>query len=131
MATAHFTRKVRSGRDRTSKSRPAGAKSPPVTPPIDRKALRDGLKEHANTLRNAMYVAITCCAALSGSEEELTAVLRLYCGNKLYRAIQETGVLLALLDGKTGLDPESDEIMRLTDSYSVPSGTVAPLLILR
>jgi hypothetical protein len=115
MATAHFTRKVRSDRNRTSKSRPAGAKSPPATPPIDRKALRDGLKEHANTLRNAMYVAITCCKALSDSEEEIEAILRLYCGNKLYRAIRETGVLLALLDGKTGLDPESEEIMRLTD----------------
>ena len=115
MATAHFTRKVRSDRNRTSKSGPAGANSPPATPPIDRKALRDGLKDHANTLRNAMHVAITCCKTLRGSEEEMETVLRLYCGNKLYRAIQETGVLLALLDGKTGLDPESEEIMSLTD----------------
>jgi hypothetical protein len=116
MATAHFTRKARSGRNRTSKSRPRGAKSPSAVPPVDLKALRDGLKDHANTLRNAMYVAITCCKALRDSEEEMETVLRLYCDSKLYRAIRETGVLLALLDGKTGLDPESDEIMRLTES---------------
>ena len=116
MATAHFTRKGRPGRNPTSKSRPRGAKSSrSARPPIDRKALRDGLKDHMNTLRNAMYVVITCCKALRGSEEEMETVLRLYCDSKLFRAIQETGVLLALLDGKTGLDPESEEIMSLTD----------------
>lgn len=35
--------------------------------------------------------------------------------SRLYRAIQETGVLLALLDGKTDVDTESDEVMSLAD----------------
>jgi hypothetical protein len=39
----------------------------------------------------------------------------LYCSNRLSRAIQETGTLLALLDGKTDVDPESDEISSLAD----------------
>jgi hypothetical protein len=38
-----------------------------------------------------------------------------YCSNRLYRAIQETGVLLALLDGKKDIDLESDEITSLAD----------------
>jgi hypothetical protein len=41
--------------------------------------------------------------------------LRLYGSNRLWKAVQEAGVLLALFDGKTDIDPEGEEIGRLTD----------------
>jgi hypothetical protein len=120
MATAQFTRKARSGRHRVPKS---PAKATPsrrsAPPPIDRQALRDGLKSHVRTVRDAMFVAITCGDALchqnADGEVQVAMVLRAYCSNRLYRAIQETGVLLALLDGKTDVDPESDEVTSLAD----------------
>jgi hypothetical protein len=121
MATAQFTRKVRSGRHRDPKSPAKAIQSRRAAPPpIDRQALRDGLKSHARTVRDAMFVAITCGDALchqnADGEVQVATVLRLYCSNRLYRAIQEAGVLLPLLDGRTDVDPESDEVTSLADS---------------
>ena len=117
MATAQFTRKVRSGRHRVPQSPAKATQSRP--PPIDRQALREGLKSHVRTVRDAMFVAMTCGDALchqnADGEVQVAMVLRAYCSNRLYRAIQETGVLLALLDGKTDVDPESDEVTSLAD----------------
>jgi hypothetical protein len=120
MAAAHSTSKSRSGRNRAGRyrirtsERRRSAKSA-----IDQQALRESLESHARTLRNAMFVAITCCDAMcqqnADGEVEVATVLRVYCGNTLYRAIQETGMLLALLDGKSDVDPESEEITSLAD----------------
>ena len=55
------------------------------------------------------------CHQNADGEAQVAMVLRAYCSNRLYRAIQETGVLLALLDGKTDVDPESDEVTSLAD----------------
>ena len=126
MAAVHPTLKARSGRNRSSTSRAKHRKSGPrsATPPIDREVLRAGLKSHIRTLRDAMCVAITCCAALRNlagdADLEISTVLRLYCGNRLYRGIQETGVLLALFDGKKGVDREADEITSLADPDGTP-----------
>jgi hypothetical protein len=125
MAAHHSTSKVRSGRNPSPKPHAAGTKSQrrSATSPLDRPAFRAGLTNHIRTLREAMCVAITCCHALCNQaaedDLEIATVLRLYCGNRLYRGIQETGVLLALFDGKTGIDRESDEITSLAD----PDGT--------
>ena len=122
MATTHSTAKRRRGRNHISNSRPRHTQSPrrPALPLIDRQALREGLNNHVRTVREAMFVAITCCDAMchhnAGAETEVATVLRLYCGNQLYRAVQETGLLLALLEGETRVDPESDEITALADS---------------
>lgn len=109
MAAAHSTSKVRPHRNRASKFTPRKTR-----PPLNRQALRDGLKAHVRTIRDAMFVAITCGSALrhgdSDNDQEVAYVLRVYCSNKLFGAIQETGLLLALLDGRTDVDPESDEI---------------------
>ena len=40
-------------------------------------------------------------------------------GNKLWKAIEEAGLLLALLDGKTDIDPESEEFARLVSADEV------------
>ena len=66
MAAHHSTLKARSGRSLSSKSRIRATrpKFPPANPPIDREAVRAGLKSHIRTLRDAMCVAITCCNAL-------------------------------------------------------------------
>jgi hypothetical protein len=119
MATVHPTLKARPGRNRSSTSRAKHRKSSPrsATPPIDREALRDGLKSHIRTVRHAMYVVIVCCEASrmqnADHDTEISTTLRLYGGNKLYKAIEEAGVLLALLDGKTDIDSESEEFARL------------------
>jgi hypothetical protein len=82
-------------------------------------AFRAGLVTHIRTVRDAMYVVIVCCEASrmqnADMDAEISTVLRLYGGNKLSKAIQEAGVLLALFDGKTNIDPESDDIGRLSD----------------
>ncbi len=69
-------------------------------------------------------VAITCCAALhdpaGNADAEIATVLRLYCGNRLYRGIRETRVLLALSDGKKGVHREADEITSLADPDGTP-----------
>jgi len=121
MAAAHSTLKSRSGRNRPSKSRTKATRPnvPPAIPPLDRRAFRAGLLTHIRTVRDAMYVVIVCCEASrmqnADHDAEISTVLRLYGGNKLSKAIQEAGVLLALFDGKTDIDPESDEIGRLAD----------------
>ena len=64
-----------------------------------------------------MFVVITCAQALryqaADHDLEIAAVLRAHGSNTLYRALQEAGVLLALLDGKSDIDSESDEITSL------------------
>lgn len=123
MAVAHSTLKARSGRNRPSKPQARGAKPRPATPPIDRQAFRAGLLTHIRTVREAMYVVIVCSEASrmqnADTDAEISTVLRLYGSHKLSKAIQEAGVLLALFDGKTDIDPESDDIGRLAD----PDGT--------
>jgi hypothetical protein len=121
MATVHSTLKVRSGRNRPSTSRAKHGKSSPcsATPPIDREAFRADLLKHIRTVRDAMYVVIVCCEASrmqnADHDGEISTVLQLYGGNKLSKAVQEAGVLLAQFDGRTDIDPESDEIGRLAD----------------
>ena len=121
MAAAYSTLKAGSGRNRLSKLQVRGAKRRPrlVTPPLDREAFRAGLLTHIRTVREAMYVVIVCGAASrqqnADMDAEISTVLRLYGGNRLSKAIQEAGVLLALFDGKTDIDPESDDIGRLAD----------------
>jgi hypothetical protein len=118
MAAAHSTLKAGSGRNRPSKPQVRGAK-PHLSPPIDRQAFRAGLVTHIRTVREAMYVVIVCSAASrqqnADMDAEIATVLELYGGNRLSKAIQEAGVLLALFDGKTDIDPESDDIGRLAD----------------
>jgi hypothetical protein len=119
MATVHPTLKARPGRNRSSSSRAKHRKSGPRSAAtlIDREALRDGLKSHIRTVRHAMYVVIVCCEASrmqnADHDTEISTTLRLYGGNKLYKAIEEAGVLLALLDGKPDIDTESEEFARL------------------
>jgi hypothetical protein len=119
MATVHPTLKARPGRDRSSTLKPKHRKSSPcsATPPIDREAFRAGLVTHIRTVREAMYVVIVCGAASrlqnADMDSQIATTLRLYGSNKLSKAIDEAGVLLALLDGKTGIDPESEEFARL------------------
>lgn len=126
MATVHPTLKSQPARNRSSTSRGKHRKSGfcPATPPIDREALRNGLKSHIHTVRNAMYVVIVCCEASrmqnADHDTEISTTLRLYAGNKLWKAIKEVGVLLALLDGKPDIDTESEEFARLVspgDAY--------------
>jgi hypothetical protein len=71
-----------------------------------------------------MYVVIVCCEASrmqnADHDTEISTTLRLYAGNKLWKAIKEVGVLLALLDGKPDIDTESEEFARLVspgDAY--------------
>jgi hypothetical protein len=78
---------------------------------------------HIRTVRHAMYVVIVCCEAeRSGNADhdtEISTTLRLYASTKLWKAINEVGVLLALLDGKTDIDPESEEFDRLVSAEEV------------
>ncbi len=120
MVTLDFAPKASNARNRSLKSRKGRSKARSrTTPPLDRAAFRDGLIHHIGTVRDAMYVVIVCCEASrmqnADHDGEISTVLRLYGGNKLSKAIQEAGVLLALFDGKTDIDPESDEIGRLAD----------------
>jgi hypothetical protein len=120
MATAHSTSKGPSGHNHpTTRARKGRPPPHPDAPPLDREAFRDGLTKHARTVRDAMFVAMTCGDAMrhqnADGEEEVATVLGLYCSNQLYRALQETGMLLALLDGKTNVDPESEEVTSLAD----------------
>jgi hypothetical protein len=66
-----------------------------------------------------MYVVIVCCAASreqnADLDTEISSVLQMYGGNRLSRAVHEAGILLALLDGKTDIDPEGEEFGRLID----------------
>jgi hypothetical protein len=125
MATVHPTLKARPGRNRSPTSRAKHRKSSPrsATPPIDRKAFRDGLVSHIRTVRHAMYVVIVCCEASlmqnSTHDIEIATTLRLYGGNKLWKAVEEAGVLLALLDGKPDIDTESEEFARLVSADEV------------
>ena len=70
-----------------------------------------------------MYVVIVCCEASlmqnSTHDIEIATTLRQYRGNKLWKAIEEAGMLLALLDGKTDIDPESEEFARLVSADEV------------
>jgi hypothetical protein len=122
MATVHPTLKARPGRNRSSTLKPKHRKSSPrsATPPIDREAFRDGLVSHIRTMRHAMYVVIVCCEASlmqnSTHDIEIATTLRLYGGSKLWNAIEEAGLLLALLDGKPDIDPESEEFARLVSA---------------
>jgi hypothetical protein len=72
-----------------------------------------------------MYVVIVCCAASREQngdiDTEISSVLRLYGSNRLWKAVQEAGVLLALFDGKTDIDPEGEEIGRLADPPNADS----------
>ena len=125
MAIVHPTLKARPGRNRSptfrAKHRKSAARS--TTPPIDRKAFRDGLVSHIRTVRDAMYVVIVCCEASRSQnadhDTEISTTLRLYASTKLWKAINEVGVLLALLDGKTDIDPESEEFDRLVSADEV------------
>jgi hypothetical protein len=67
-----------------------------------------------------MYVAHTCESALmhqnSDGDEEIAAILRSYCGEKIYVSMQETAQMLALLDGKGELNREADEIGQIMDA---------------
>jgi hypothetical protein len=80
---------------------------------------RDHLENHMSTLRGAMHVAYTCDRALlhegDMSGEQISSVMRLYCTDKIFRAMQETAALLLLVDGKLIKDFESAEISRITD----------------
>ncbi len=126
MATAHSTWKAGSSRNRASKPQARGAKRRPrlAIAPLDREAFRAGLLTHIRTVREAMYVVIVCGAASrqqnADMDAEISTVLQLYGGNRLSKAIQEAGVLLALFDGKTDIDPESDDIGRLADPDHLP-----------
>jgi hypothetical protein len=121
MAALHSTLKARSDRNRPPPPRTKATKSTPrpATPPLDREAFRAGLLTHIRTVREAMYVVIVCGAASrqqnADMDAEIATVLELYGSNRLSKAIQEAGVLLALFDGKTDIDPESDDIGRLAD----------------
>ena len=72
-----------------------------------------------STLRGAMHVAYTCDRALLHDGdiggEQISSVMRLYCTDKIFRAMQETASLLLLVDGKSVEDFESVEISRLAD----------------
>ena len=120
MAALNSTSKSRAGRNRASRGRSGRSKPriPPV-PSIDRSAFREGLIKHIGTIRDAMYVVIVCCAASREQngdiDTEISSVLRVYGSNRLWKAVQEAGVLLALFDGKTDIDPEGEEIGRLAD----------------
>jgi hypothetical protein len=54
---------------------------------------RDKLMRHLATLRTAMYVADTCESALmhqsSNGDQKMVAMLRTYCGEKIYISMQE------------------------------------------
>jgi hypothetical protein len=80
---------------------------------------KDRLSNHMITLRGAMHVAYTCDRALlheaTIAGEQISSVMRLYCTNKIFRAMQETAALLLLIDGKLIDDFESDEIGHITD----------------
>jgi hypothetical protein len=101
--------------------KPKHRKSSPcsATPPIDREAFRAGLVTHIRTVREAMYVVIVCGAASrlqnADMDSQIATTLRLYGSTKLSKAIDEAGVLLALLDGKS-TDPESEEFARLVSA---------------
>jgi hypothetical protein len=120
MAALDSTSKARAGRNRASRGR-SGRPQPriPPLPPVDRPAFREGLIKHIRTIRDAMYVVIVCCAASreqnADMDREISSVLQLYGGNRLSKAIEEAGMLLALFDGKTDIDPEGEEIGRLAD----------------
>ena len=66
-----------------------------------------------------MDVACTCEGALShqdgDGDNQIAKVLRLYCGNKIYGAMQQAGQIVLFLDGKGWLDRESVEVRRLID----------------
>jgi hypothetical protein len=120
MGDRDSTSKARASRNRASKSG-SGRSKPriPTAPSFDRSAFREGLIKHIGTIRDAMYVVIVCCAASreqnADMDGEISSVLQLYGGNRLSRAVQEAGMLLALFDGKTDIDPEGEEIGRLAD----------------
>ena len=86
------------------------------------EAWKDRLTNHMRTLRGAMHVAYTCDRALLQEGdiggEQISSVMRLYCTNKIYRAMQETAALLLLADGKVIEDLESDEIDSIIDSVA-------------
>ena len=120
MAALNSTSKARVGRNRAPRGRSGRSKprTPPV-PSVDRSAFREGLIKHIRTIRDAMYVVIVCCAASreqnADMDREISSVLQMYGGNKLSKAVQEAGMLLALFDGKTDIDPEGEEIGHLAD----------------
>jgi hypothetical protein len=78
---------------------------------------------YIRTVRDAMCVVIVCCEASlmqnSTHDIEIAATLRLCGGNKLHKTIEETGTLLALVDSKTDIDPESQEFARLVSADEV------------
>ena len=120
MAASHSTTRTVPGRNRASRSRRGRSERRDlIAAPVDRSAFREGLIKHIGTIRDAMYVVIVCCAASreqnADMDREISSVLRLYGGNKLSKAVQEAGMLLALFDGKTDMDPEGEEIGRLAD----------------
>lgn len=120
MAAVDSASKARAGRNRASSGR-GGRSKPriPTAPFFDRSAFRERLINHTGTIRDAMYVVIVCSAASreqnADMDGEISSVLQLYGGNRLSRAVREAGMLLALLDGKTDIDPEAEEIGRLAD----------------
>ncbi len=119
MATKLPRAKGGSSGKRGAKARTSGPGIASLGSSLDREAYRDRLAGLVRSVRSAMYVVTVCCDALtnelSENRLEVAGVLRVYAGDKLYGALQEAAVLLALFDGKTDVDPEGDEIGRIID----------------
>lgn len=110
----------------SSKRNDGGLETPAALVSTQAEVWKDRLTNHMRTLRGAMRVAYTCDRALLQegdiSGEQISSVMRLYCTNKIYRAMQETAALLLLVDGKLIEDFESDEIGRMTDLIALANG---------
>jgi hypothetical protein len=105
---------------RGSKRNDVGLETPASLEGTQAEVWKDRLTRHMRTLRGAMHVAYTCDRALlqegDMSGEQISSVMRLYCTDKIFRAMQETASMLLLIDGKLVDDFESDQIGRMTDS---------------
>jgi len=119
MAASKIKSSSRSPRRRAVRRSVSTARPPGLEQPVDVEVLRERLTETLTTLARAMEVAYTCGGALNdqdaGDDSQIANVLRLYCGNKIYRAMQQAGQIVLFLDGKGWLDRESDEVGRLID----------------
>jgi hypothetical protein len=121
MAAKYPMTRGSAGRNRPAKGRPASTRPSGGSSAVsfDREAFRQRLAGLIGTVRNAMYVVTVCSDALrseaSDNGREVATILRVYAGDKLFGSVREAAVLLALFDGKTDVDPEGDEIGRMTD----------------
>jgi hypothetical protein len=119
MAVSKIKSSSRSSRRRAVRRSVSTARPPGLGQPVDVEVLRERLKETLTTLARAMDVAYACEGALShqdaGGDYQIAKVLRLYCGDKIYGAMQQAGQIVLFLDGKGWLDRESVEVGRVID----------------